>query len=123
MGASALAGAGAAMGERSEKCDGKCGQRHLIEGARFAADSPLEGGRFEPSVPRDKDDCFHSTSPARLLSERDPRSEFLSLRHRICLTGVSPQSREAMAKRDRRGAWWRLTFDRFSEGRLERLLG
>src|SRR5467141_3488111 len=51
MGAFALAGAGAAMGERSEKCDGKGGQRHLIEGARFAADSPLEGTGFEPSVP------------------------------------------------------------------------
>jgi hypothetical protein len=51
MGASALAGAGAAMGERSEKCDGKGGQRHLIEGARFAADSPLEGSGFELSVP------------------------------------------------------------------------
>jgi len=51
MGASALAGAGAAMGERSEKCDGKGGQRHLIEGARFAADSPLEGTGFKLSVP------------------------------------------------------------------------
>jgi NAD(P)-dependent dehydrogenase (short-subunit alcohol dehydrogenase family) len=37
------------MGERSEKCDGKGGQRHLIEGARFAADSPLEQRRFELS--------------------------------------------------------------------------
>jgi hypothetical protein len=41
------------MSERSEKCDGKGGQRHLIEGARFAADSPLEGDGFELSVPHE----------------------------------------------------------------------
>ncbi len=81
----------------------------MLQEIEFAPDSPLEGDGFEPSVPRDKDDRFHSTSPARLLSQKEPRSEFLSLRHRICLTGVSPQPGEAMAKRDRRGAWWRLT--------------
>ena len=31
----------------------------LIEEVRFAADSPLEGDGFEPSVPRQKDVCKH----------------------------------------------------------------
>jgi hypothetical protein len=54
MGASALAGAGAAMGERSEKCDGKGGQRHLIEGARFAADSLRWWGGIRTLGPRER---------------------------------------------------------------------
>jgi len=35
-------------------------------------DSPLEGERFELSVPLDRDDGFGLSSPARLLPERDP---------------------------------------------------
>jgi hypothetical protein len=62
MGASALAGAGAAMGERSEKCDGKGGQRHLIEGARFAADSLRWWGRdSNPWSPVRGDNDFEIT--------------------------------------------------------------
>jgi hypothetical protein len=84
--------------------------RQGVRLVRFALDSPLEGDGFEPSVPRDRDDGFRSNSPARLLPERDPRSEPLLLRHRICLTDaplgidrqMSPQTREAVTKRDRR---------------------
>jgi hypothetical protein len=34
----------------------------LIEEVRFAADSPLEGDGFEPSVPRQKDNAFRDSS-------------------------------------------------------------
>ena len=42
----------------------------LIEEVRFAADSPLEGDGFEPSVPRQKDLCKHERDRRRSRARR-----------------------------------------------------
>jgi hypothetical protein len=42
-----------------------------IDNWRLFRTSPLEGGGFEPSVPRDSDDGFRSNSPAWLLPLRE----------------------------------------------------
>jgi hypothetical protein len=49
----------------------------MFEEVRFAADSPLEGDGFEPSVPRQKDNAFRDSSFAtcarhRRLRKRSP---------------------------------------------------
>jgi hypothetical protein len=50
----------------------------LIEEGRFARDSPLEGGGFEPSVPRVRDNDFETETFERLITfcAGTKRSEF-----------------------------------------------
>src|SRR5258707_5408741 len=58
---------------------------------RFAADSPLEGDGFEPSVPRERDNAFRA-SPSDLafpMRERDRGFESCSLQQRVSLSAAS----------------------------------
>ena len=88
----------------------------LIEKVKFAEDSPLEGDGFEPSVPRDRVMVFSRTLRPDSFPEIDPRSEPFSLhpqnlpyRCAVIDRQMSPQTGEAMTKRDRRPVAFNLT--------------
>jgi hypothetical protein len=89
---------------------------HEAEEVRFAVDSPLEGDGFEPSVPRDRVMVFSRTLRPDSFPEIDPRSEPFSLhpqnlpyRCAVIDRQMSPQTGEAMTKRDRRPVAFNLT--------------
>jgi len=82
----------------------------------FAKDSLLEGDGFEPSVPRDRVMVFSRTLRPDSFPEIDPRSEPFSLhpqnlpyRCAVIDRQMSPQTGEAMTKRDRRPVAFNLT--------------
>src|ERR1700681_4538938 len=83
---------------------------------KFAPDSALEGDGFEPSVPRDRVMVFSRTLRPDSFPEIDPRSESFSLhpqnlpyRCAVIDRQMSPQTGEAMTKRDRRPVAFNLT--------------
>src|SRR5712671_1273323 len=83
---------------------------------RFAPDSPVEGDGFEPSVPRDRVMVFSRTLRPDSFPEIDSRSEPFSLhpqnlpyRCAVIDRQMSPQTGEAMTKRDRRPVAFNLT--------------
>src|SRR5712671_5703171 len=78
--------------------------------------SPLEEEGFEPSVPRDRVMVFSRTLRPDSFPEIDPRSEPFSLhpqnlpyRCAVIERRMSPQTGEAMTKRDRRPVAFNLT--------------
>ena len=88
----------------------------LERGTRFAHDSLVEGDGFEPSVPRDRVMVFSRTLRPDSFPEIDPRSEPFSLhpqnlpyRCAVIDRQMSPQTGEAMTKRDRRPVAFNLT--------------
>src|SRR6267142_825819 len=87
---------------------------HQIEPVRST--SALEGDGFEPSVPRDRVMVFSRTLRPDSFPEIDPRSEPFSLhpqnlpyRCAVIDRRMSPQTGEAMTKRDRRPVAFNLT--------------